>query len=258
MTGGARPDRRLRVLTTREEIRPGRLAGATAVVIDVFMASTTLLTILENGARRVFPVGDLDEAERVHRTLDSNAVLRGGEQGALPVDGWDCGPFPEEYPPERVRGRDVIYVSTNGTAAIAGAAGASASRILIAGIRNAPAVSRYLEAEAPGAVYLVCAGSMGRLALEDMAGAMCILNGMDTERWRLNDAAWLALDLGRRYEGRLDEFLRNARGGRWFFEHARREAFQFASEVGASDLVAEVSGGELVPAPAAQGAVKGP
>ena len=51
-----RPAKRLRVLMTREEIVPDRLAGATAVVFDVFLATTTLLTILEHGARSVYPV----------------------------------------------------------------------------------------------------------------------------------------------------------------------------------------------------------
>ena len=49
-----KPVKRLRVLMIREEIVPERLAGATAVVLDVFLATTTLLTILENGAGRVF------------------------------------------------------------------------------------------------------------------------------------------------------------------------------------------------------------
>ena len=55
--------KRLRVLLTREEIVPERLPGATAVVIDVFMATTTLLAILENEARGVYPVASLQEAE---------------------------------------------------------------------------------------------------------------------------------------------------------------------------------------------------
>jgi phosphosulfolactate phosphohydrolase-like enzyme len=55
--------KRLRVLMTRREIVPDRLAGATAVVVDVFLAATTLLTVLENGARGVFPVASLEEAE---------------------------------------------------------------------------------------------------------------------------------------------------------------------------------------------------
>ena len=40
---------------TRQEISPERLPGSTVVVFDVFMATTTLLTILENGARKRLP-----------------------------------------------------------------------------------------------------------------------------------------------------------------------------------------------------------
>ena len=40
---------------TRQEIVPERLAGATAVVIDVFMATTTLLTILEKRRKGRLP-----------------------------------------------------------------------------------------------------------------------------------------------------------------------------------------------------------
>ena len=50
---------------TRQEIVPQSLAGATAVVFDVFMATTTLLTILENGARDVYPASSLEEADEV-------------------------------------------------------------------------------------------------------------------------------------------------------------------------------------------------
>ena len=56
---------------TRQEVVPGRLSGATAVVFDVFMATTTLLTILENGARNVYPVASLEEADEVKETLDT-------------------------------------------------------------------------------------------------------------------------------------------------------------------------------------------
>ncbi len=88
--------KRLRVLMTREEIVPERLAGATAVVVDVFLATTTLLTILENGARQIFPVASLEEAESARGKLDASNVLRGGEQDAARIDGYDHGPFPEE------------------------------------------------------------------------------------------------------------------------------------------------------------------
>ena len=235
---------RLRVLMTRQEIVPGRLAGATVVVLDVFMATTTLLTILENGARGVYPAESLEEADRVRAKLDPGNVLRGGEQDARRIDGYDHGPFPEEYAPEVVRRKDVIFVTTNGTRAIADAAGAE--RVLVGSLRNAPAVAREIERSATDSVYLVCAGSAGRFTVEDFLGAAEIISGLDTEGWRLNDGAWLALDFWRNHEGDVYEPLKQSRAGRWFVENDRMDAFDFVADVGASDLVPEVKAGRLV------------
>lgn len=134
--------KRMRVLMTWQELVPERLAGATVVVLDVFMATTTLLTILENGARGVFPVESLQEADRLKEGLDASSLLRGGEQDGTRIEGYDHGPFPEEYAPEVVREKDVIFVTTNGTRAIAEAA--PAESILLGCLRNAPAVVRHL------------------------------------------------------------------------------------------------------------------
>ncbi len=239
--------KRLRVLMTREEIVPDRLAGATAVVVDVFLATTTLLTILENGARRVFPVASLEEAEEVGGGLDRTRTLRGGEQDAEKIEGYDLGPYPEEYTPEAVAGKDVVFVTTNGTRAISGAA--DARELLIGSLRNAPAVARHLEASGTESIYVVCAGSAGRFVVEDFLGASTILSHLNRDGylddWRLNDAGWMALDFAERYEGRESEVLKQGRAGRWFFENDMVEEFEFVSEVGASDLVPEVVEGEL-------------
>jgi 2-phosphosulfolactate phosphatase len=235
--------KRLQVLMTRQEIVPERLAGATTVVLDIFLATTTLLTILENGASRVFPVATLEQAEIVRRRLDASNVLRGGEQGAERVEGYDLGPFPEEYQPETVANKDVIFVTTNGTRAIADAA--LAERVLLGCLRNAPAVAHYLEGSRTDSVYLICAGSSGRFTVEDFLGAATILSHMDAREWRLNDGAWLALDFMERYRGRELVALEQSRAGRWFFEHDRVETFEFIGEVGASELVPEVGEGQL-------------
>ena len=235
--------KRLRVLMTREEIVPQRLPGATAVVIDVFLATTTLLTILENGAHRVFPVASLEEAEETRNRLDASGVLRGGEQDAARIEGYDHGPFPEEYPPETVADRDVVFVTTNGTRAISDAA--PAERVLLGCLRNAPAVARYLKDSATDSVYLVCAGSAGRFTVEDFLGAATILSHMNAEGWRLNDGAWMALDFIERYRGREPEALKQGRAGRWFFGHDRVDTFEFVGEIGASEMVPEVNDGQL-------------
>src|SRR5918997_607206 len=231
--------KRLRVLMTRQEIEPEKLPDATVVVVDVFLATTTLLTIYENGARNVFPVATLEEAEEVGERLDGAHLLRGGEQGAERIEGYDLGPYPKEYAPVVVGGKDVVFVTTNGTQAIAAAA--NAGELLIGCMRNAPAVARYLEASGTESVYVVCAGSAGRFTLEDFLGASAILSRLNgdgyLDDWRLNDAAWLALEFAERYEGREKDALKRSRAGRWFLENDMAEEIEIVGDVGASDLV---------------------
>ncbi len=228
---------------TRQEIVPERLAGATAVVFDVFMATTTLLTILENGARNVFPVASLEEADQAMEKLDSSSLLRGGEQDAARIEGYDHGPFPEEYAPEIVEGKDVIFVTTNGTRAIADAA--PAHTVILGTLRNARAVAHHLEALGTDSIYLVCAGAGGRFNLEDFLGAATLLSYMNVDGFEFNDGARLALDFAERHGENVYETLKRSRAGRWFVDNDRMDAFDFVTDVGASGLVPEVVGGKL-------------
>jgi 2-phosphosulfolactate phosphatase len=235
--------KRLRLLMTRQEIVPKSLAGATAVVFDVFMATTTLLTILENGARDVYPASSLEEADEIGGRLDTGSFLRGGEQDAARIEGYDHGPFPEEYAPEVVRDKDVIFVTTNGTRAIADVA--PADTVLLGTLRNAGAVAHYLETSKTDSIYLVCAGAGGRFNVEDFLGAATVLSRMDVDGFRLNDGALLALDFAERHEENVYETLKRSRAGRWFVDNDRMDAFDFVAHRGASGLVPEVVGGKL-------------
>lgn len=231
---------------TRDAMSPERLADATAVVIDTFLATTTLLTIFENGASRVFPVDSLEEASKVGKGLPETPIY-GGEQDALNIEGYDCGPLPEEYPPSLVSGRDVVFVTTNGTRALSAA---STSRELVVGcLRNAPAVADYLLQSDPEKLYIVCAGSAGHFALEDFLGAAAIISRIDTSGMKLNDAAWLALELSERFEQDPLGTLRESRAGRWFTRNDREETLRFVGDVGASGLVPAVRDGSLLRLP---------
>jgi len=228
---------------TRQEVVPERLSGATAVVFDVFMATTTLLTILENGARGVYPVASLEEADQVKEKLDTGSLLRGGEQDAARIEGYDLGPFPEEYARGVVREKDVIFVTTNGTRAIADAA--PADTVLLGTLRNAGAVAHHLEASGTDSIYLICAGAGGRFNLEDFLGAATLLSYMDLDGFELNDGAKLALDSAARHGENVYETLKQSRAGRWFVDNDRMDVFDFVADVGASRLVPEVIGGRL-------------
>jgi 2-phosphosulfolactate phosphatase len=217
----------------RQEIVPEVLDGATVVVFDVLLATTTLLAIAENGARSIRAVATLAEAEALREGPDGPRVL-GGEQGGYKAPGMDRGPLPTEYPPEVVAGRDVVFVSTNGTPTLA--AVAPARMVLLGCLRNAPAVARYLDANNQDDLYLVCAGSRGHASWEDFLAAAAVLAAMQ-DPGELNDAALIARDFGERHREDLGALLPRGRVGRWLAARGYADVLAYAGDVGASELV---------------------
>ena len=156
---------------------PATLAGwpreprdVSGVVIDVLRATSTLVVALDHGARRVVPLEQPAEALRLRDR--EPGVLACGERGGLIVAGFDLGNSPLDYSAERVRGRTLAFASTNGSRAMRAIAG-SGERWL-ASFVNATAAADALFGR--GFVRIVCAGKLGRFALEDAAcaGLLCV------------------------------------------------------------------------------------
>jgi 2-phosphosulfolactate phosphatase len=177
------------VLTPAEiALLPGRdLSRTTCVVFDVLRATSTFLTALANGARRVYPVGDIAAALAV-RTRLPHALL-GGERGGVRLDGFDFGNSPREYTLERVSGRDIVSTTTNGTVALQSCAHAAA--VFAGALLNVDALAAHLRASPPPErLLLVCAGTGAEFAWEDAIGAGALLERLGDE-WGDSDAARL-------------------------------------------------------------------
>jgi 2-phosphosulfolactate phosphatase len=167
---GAGPDAR-RVSRARVHVAlvppaPGRLpAPACAVAIDVLRASTTLAVAHANGAARIVPFAATAGAI-AFRDRTPGALACGERDGRI-VPGFDLGNSPGEFTAGRVRGRTLAFASTNGSRAMLAAA--ECRRRLLAGFVNLDATVQALAGE--DEAWLVCAGKLGRFALEDAACA---------------------------------------------------------------------------------------
>src|SRR5262249_7524926 len=126
---------------------------------------------LAAGATSVVPCGEVDEARRLAAQARAQTVLLGGERGGLRIPGFDLGNSPGEYTREVAAGKTLVFTTTTGTLALIRAK--EASRVLIGALVNLGAVVELLAEEA-GPVHLVCAGTEGRVTLEDVlcAGAI--------------------------------------------------------------------------------------
>ena len=156
---------------------PTALAGATALVIDVLRASTSIIMALANGCAGVVPVAEPDEARR--RAAEIPGALVAGERRGDPLEGFHLGNSPLEFTRERVGGRTVFLTTSNGTGALLAVRGAAA--IGVAAFVNAGAAAAWALAARRGLV-IACAGDVGQRSLEDEVCAGLIVEQVRAAR----------------------------------------------------------------------------
>jgi 2-phosphosulfolactate phosphatase len=171
----------LHVYSLPSAVSPAELAGGSVVVIDVLRASTTIVHALAAGASEVIPCLEVDDALSVASRLPRSAYILGGERGGLPIDGFDLGNSPTDYAPDRVRGKTIVFTTTNGTRAMMRCR--QAGRVAIGGFVNAAAIVEWLSGQER--VHLICAGSAGRVSRDDILFA-----GMLVEQLQRQGAAY--------------------------------------------------------------------
>lgn len=179
---------RLSVHLLPDLVDESALAGATVVVIDVLRATTTITYALAAGVAQVIPCLEIEDARQTAARFPRDQVLLGGERGGVKIEGFDLGNSPEEYSPEIVQGKSIVFTTTNGTRAMMRCR--QAKRVLIGAVVNLSAVADAIHDEEN--VHLVCAGTEGQVSFEDslLAGWLCD-RSWDQDRLEHNDSAHL-------------------------------------------------------------------
>ncbi|MFV1883951.1 MAG: 2-phosphosulfolactate phosphatase [Balneola sp.] len=190
------------------------LRGKSAVIIDILRASSSIVTAVNNGAKKIIPVEDMSDAMKIARTMDQNDYLLCGEKDGVKIEGYHLGNSPQEYTKEVVGDKTLIINTTNGTRAIKKAN--LANRIYIGSFLNQKAILNAL-AEHDDEVVLICSGWRGRLALEDtmFAGSLIhkLCKGNLPEKTK--DGAKVAFGLFEKFGDDLEETIRQS-------DHAHR------------------------------------
>ncbi len=186
---------KVEVCLTPALIDQHELAGKTVVVIDIFRATSCMVTGLNHGVRAIYPVATVEEC----LSLGKEGMVMAGERGGKKVAEFDIGNSPFEYMSERVQGREVAVSTTNGTLAISKSA--AAAEILIGAFLNLSVTVQCLQEKGRDLV-LHCAGWKGTPNLEDTLYAGAVIDKLqDTQL--VNDSAALALSLLRHHQSDL-------------------------------------------------------
>ena len=133
---------------------------AIVVVVDIFRASTTMCAALNNGAACIIPVASIQEAEE----YKAKGYLVGAERNVKRCDFADFGNSPFDYTADKIKGKEVVFTTTNGTQAIEKAADCYC--LLIGSFSNISALADFCIAEQKNVIVL-CAGWNNRFNIED-------------------------------------------------------------------------------------------
>jgi len=189
------------------------LRERTVVVIDVLRASTSIATALRNGAREVIPVPTVESAVKISANLFGDITLLGGERNGRMIEGFHLGNSPLEYSEEKVRGKSIIFSTTNGSLAMAKAR--YAKEMVVCGFVNLSVVVNFLI-QNPRDFVVVCAGSNGMFSLEDAVCAGMLLQKMFNGRpegYELSDGAHAALALYKGFGKSIQKMVMNTEHG---------------------------------------------
>jgi 2-phosphosulfolactate phosphatase len=206
----------------------------TVLVVDTLRATTTAGVFLEQGAESLYLCPTLESA----LAFRGEGVVLAGERNCLPPDGFELGNSPLEASQRRFDNQIVVMSTSNGTHA-SSVAGETGKHVLLASLRNAHAAARKAREVSSEELAILCAGSGGRIGLDDVytAGVLCeYLLAMG--EWTLDDGAQIALTVRRQFADPMEPL-------------SRSRAAELIAAVGLEGdiaMCAEVSRSTIVPA----------
>jgi 2-phosphosulfolactate phosphatase len=201
----------LEVCLTPSLIEQHSLSGKAVVVVDIFRATSCMITGMNHGIAAIYPVATVDECTQ----LGAKGMVMAGERDGKKISHFDIGNSPFEYMMDEWKGRELTVSTTNGTLAIQKS---QEGNVLVMGaFLNLTATVQYLF-ELNKDVVIHCAGWKGTPNTEDTLYAGMLISRLMNHSFELsNDSAQLALAL---YENHQSDLLSAAKKS----SHAHRLA----------------------------------
>lgn len=221
-------------------------ASTLAIVIDTLRFTSTCCQALVSGAKDIRAAAELDAARQLAQSIGSLVMLC-GERHCNRIEGFDLGNSPLEYQSHVVGGRSLVFSTTNGTRAVQAAQ--AAEQVIMCGLVNRGAVANYVQQSGFDHVWIVCAGTDGQIAAEDVLTAGAVVQSLlvlDRHARLANDSALMAANLmaqlvaAHRPSTLLDglqQYLSQTLGGRNLIESGYRSDLLEVARLDALDVV---------------------
>lgn len=223
------------------DIHEKNLSETVCIVLDIFRATSVIVTAMAHGCQHIIPVLTIEEARRLAGEI--GPVLLAGERQSIKINGFDCGNSPYEFSKDRVQAQKIIMTTTNGTTAINSTKGAY--RTLIGSFLNANAV--YKEAQELGKdILIVCAGTDRLFSLEDaLCAGLLVHRFIGAEHVSMTDSARGALLMYTTAKEAIGEIVSHSRNGKRLYDLDLKTDVDYCLQTDILDIVPKYSEGKI-------------
>lgn len=163
---------------------------AIVIVVDILRATSAICTAFMNGVERIIPVATLEEAQDYKK----RGYMVAAERDGIVRDFADFGNSPYNFTPQNIKGREIVYSTTNGTNTIMMAS--HSHEVLIGAYLNHKALVEHIIRKQRD-VIILCAGWKNKFNLEDtlFAGSLAevLLDHSDFDT--ICDSTYASIDL---------------------------------------------------------------
>jgi 2-phosphosulfolactate phosphatase len=230
----------LHVLLKKEDIQPTYLADRVVIVLDILFATSTMTHAFAAGVAAIWPALDANDADLVAAGVGE--CIKSGEYLAQHLPGFSPA-MPLLLSQEPLRGKQLVYCTTNGTVALRAAS--NAPFIYVGSLLNGAALVAYIRRVHPdSSVLIVCSGSVGMFNLEDFYGAGHFVELFLAQgNYEVNDAGRGARLLRVGYDPRM--VLNGSRVGLMMREKGLTNEVEYCAQLDILDVVARLDQGVL-------------
>lgn len=195
--------KKIDVCLSPELIHLYNLENTIVVVVDIFRATSCMVTAFAHGVATIYPVATIEECSK----LQAKGYLAAAERDAHKVEGFELDNSPFSYMAENIKGATIAVTTTNGTLAISKSK--SAEKVIIGAFLNIETVARYLKSQ-PFDVLIHCAGWKGKPNLEDTLFAGALIDLLQNDYEIAEDSALMALKLYDLKKDRMEAAVANS------------------------------------------------
>lgn len=217
------------IVLSPELIPAYRQPGSVAVVIDVLRASTTITTAMAHGAKAIYPLETVEEAE----ARAAEGYLVGAERNVVRCPFAQFGNDPAEYTEEAIGGKEIYFTTTNGTRTIK-AAIAEGYRVVVGTFVNLSSVARFCQGQD---VLAICAGWQGRPSKEDTLFAAALCDALSESHEVVTDVSQMMVELWQAHKGSLTEYIKESNHYPRMVKAGKEGALDFCLTIDAMEVL---------------------